>query len=374
MSPMMFAVVGLSVLVGLSLGLLGGGGSILVVPLLTYLGGMEPREAIASSLFVVGVTSLVSLVQHARAGRVRWRTGLLFGAAGMVGAFGGGLLGGHIPGAVLMVAFALMMVATATAMLRPRKTAAGGGAASSATGGGAGTATVSGAAGGTAGTATGGTAGGGADAAGAHPVWRILLDGLVVGAATGLVGAGGGFLVVPALVLLAGLPMSAAVGTSLLVIALKSFAGLGGYLTTVSLNWPVVLAVTAAAVVGSFGGVALSSRVPDQALRRGFGFFVLVMGVIVLAQELPTAAGVALVLVAVLAAAVAVAMCLFTTRCPFRGPASDADAATPAGAAAPGVPAAQAESATPTEAAAAGSPGTSEAPGPATNPLSFERA
>ena len=290
MSPMLIVVVGLSVLVGLSLGLLGGGGSILVVPLLTYLGGMEPREAIASSLFVVGVTSLVSLLQHARAGRVRWKTGLLFGASGMVGAFVGGLAGGHIPGPVLMVAFALMMVATATAMLRPR---------------------------------TGdprGTGMPGDRAEHPHPVWRILLDGLVVGAATGLVGAGGGFLVVPALVLLAGLPMSAAVGTSLLVIALKSFAGLGGYMTTVSLDWPIVLSVTAAAVVGSFGGVALASRVPEQALRRGFGFFVLAMGVFVLAQELPAAAGVVLVLIAVLAAAVAVAMCLFTTRCPLRSP------------------------------------------------------
>ena len=294
MGPMLIVVVGLSVVVGVSLGLLGGGGSILVVPLLTYLGGMEPREAIASSLFVVGVTSLVGLLQHARAGRVRWKTGLLFGAAGMVGAFGGGLVGGHIPGPVLMVAFALMMVATSTAMLRPRK-------------------------------AAGSSGEGLASGPGSHPVWRILLDGLVVGAATGLVGAGGGFLVVPALVLLAGLPMSAAVGTSLLVIALKSFAGLGGYLTSVSLDWPVVLSVTAAAVLGSFGGVALSSRVPEQALRRGFGFFVLVMGVFVLAQELPAAAGVALVLVTVLAAAVAVAMCLFTTRCPFRAPQTERD-------------------------------------------------
>lgn len=293
MGPMLIVVVGLSVVVGVSLGLLGGGGSILVVPLLTYLGGMEPREAIASSLFVVGVTSLVSLLQHARAGRVRWKTGLLFGAAGMVGAFGGGLVGGHIPGPVLMVAFALMMVATAAAMVRSRPTSDAAEPASGTTG--------------------------------SHPVWRILLDGLVVGAATGLVGAGGGFLVVPALVLLAGLPMSAAVGTSLLVIALKSFAGLGGYMTTVSLDWPVVLSVTAAAVLGSFGGVTLSSRVPEQALRRGFGFFVLVMGVFVLAQELPAAAGVALVLVTVLAAAVAVAMCLFTTRCPFRAPQTERD-------------------------------------------------
>lgn len=293
MSPMLIAVVGLSLLVGLSLGLLGGGGSILVVPLLTYLAGMEPREAIASSLFVVGVTSLASLLQHARAGRVRWRTGLLFGGAGMVGAFGGGLIGGHIPGAVLMVAFAAMMVATATAMLGGRRVGGGQGA-------GDGQRPV------------------GAGNSSGHPLWRILLDGLVVGAATGLVGAGGGFLVVPALVLLAGLPMAAAVGTSLLVITMKSFAGLGGYLTSVSLDWPLVLAVTAAAVVGSFGGVALTSRIPEQALRRGFGFFVLGMGVLVLALELPAAAGTALVLTAVAAASVAVGMCMFTTRCPLR--------------------------------------------------------
>lgn len=306
MTPMLIAVVGLALLVGLSLGLLGGGGSILVVPLLTYLAGMEPREAIASSLFVVGVTSLVSLLQHARAGRVRWRTGLLFGAAGMVGAFGGGLIGGHLPGPVLMVAFAAMMLATATAMLRGRRDSGGKKASSRR------------------------KAGSGKKAAGpgrgsGHPLWRILLDGLVVGAATGLVGAGGGFLVVPALVLLAGLPMSVAVGTSLLVITMKSFAGLGGYLTTVSLDWPLVLAVTAAAVAGSFGGVALISRIPEQALRRGFGFVVLGMGVLVLAMELPAAAGTALVLAALVAAGVAVGMCMFTTRCPLRSPPTSAD-------------------------------------------------
>lgn len=111
----------LSVLIGLSLGLLGGGGSILTVPILTYVAGMNPKEAIAASLFVVGTTSAVSAVSHARNGRVKWRTGLVFGAAGMAGAFGGGLLGGHILGTVLMIAFALMMVATSLAMIRGRK-------------------------------------------------------------------------------------------------------------------------------------------------------------------------------------------------------------------------------------------------------------
>ncbi|KZO59435.1 sulfite exporter TauE/SafE family protein [Dietzia cinnamea] len=273
-------VVALAVLVGLSLGLLGGGGSILVVPLLTYIGGLDPREAIATSLFVVGATSLVSLIGHARKGNVRWRTGLIFGAAGMVGAFLGGLAGGYIPGTLLMIAFALMMIATAGAMIKGRKDRDG------------------------------------QSQTHHHPLWRILRDGLVVGAATGLVGAGGGFLVVPALVLLAGLPMTAAVGTSLLVIAMKSFAGLGGYLTSVSLDWPLVAAVTAAAIAGSFVGIRLTSVVPERALRKGFGVFVLLMGAFVLSQELPFPAGpIILGVIVVLAAAAAVCLLGFKERC-----------------------------------------------------------
>ncbi|WP_241736482.1 sulfite exporter TauE/SafE family protein, partial [Dietzia sp. CW19] len=230
-----------------------------------------------------GATSLVSLFGHARKGNVRWRTGLIFGAAGMVGAFGGGLAGGYIPGTVLMVAFAVMMIATAGAMIRGRKDRDG--------------------------RSTGHH----------HPLWRILLDGLVVGAATGLVGAGGGFLVVPALVLLAGLPMTAAVGTSLLVIAMKSFAGLGGYLTSVSLDWPLVAAVTAAAIAGSFVGVRLTSVVPEKALRKGFGVFVLLMGAFVLSQELLFPAA-PIILGAVALLALGAAVCLFFARdrCPLR--------------------------------------------------------
>lgn len=111
----------LAALVGVSLGLLGGGGSILTVPILTYVLGMDPREAIAASLFIVGTTSAVSMIIHAKAGRVRWKTGVLFGVAGMVGAFAGGVIGGFIPGVVLMILFAIMMVVTAAAMIRGRK-------------------------------------------------------------------------------------------------------------------------------------------------------------------------------------------------------------------------------------------------------------
>ncbi|RJT76907.1 sulfite exporter TauE/SafE family protein [Arthrobacter cheniae] len=270
-----------SVLIGLSLGLLGGGGSILTVPILTYIAGFEPKEAIAASLFVVGVTSAFSAISHARNGRVRWRTGLIFGAAGMAGAFGGGLIGGHAPGTLLMIGFALMMVATSLAMIRGRKNVV-------------------------------------AVEHGELPTGKVIIEGLVVGLVTGLVGAGGGFLVVPALALLGGLPMPVAVGTSLVVIAMKSFAGLAGYLTTVSLNWGVVGAVTVAAILGSVIGARLAGRIPEAALRKGFGIFVLVMGVFVLVQELPGTAGIAVGIGAV-ALAAAAAVCWFTVpRCPLR--------------------------------------------------------
>jgi len=281
-APLVIVLV-LAVLVGVSLGLLGGGGSILTVPLLTYVAGLEPTEAIAASLFVVGTTSIVSTVMHARRGNVRWRTGLVFGAAGMAGAFLGGLAGGHIPGTVLMIAFAAMMIATALAMIRGRKARTDPGAGSSRE----------------------------------LPVGRVVLDGLVVGLVTGLVGAGGGFLVVPALALLGGLPMPVAVGTSLLVIAMKSFAGLGGYLTSVSLDWPLVAAVTVAAVVGSFLGARLTSRIPETMLRQGFGYFVLVMGAFVLHQELPGPMG-AVAAGAVAVGLIALGACrLAGERCPL---------------------------------------------------------
>lgn len=271
----------LSILIGLSLGLLGGGGSILTVPILTYVAGLDPKEAIAASLFVVGVTSAVSAINHARNRRVKWRTGVIFGAAGMAGAFGGGLLGGYIPSVVLMVAFALMMIATSIAMIRGRK----------------------------------GSAGEVKDRD--LPLGRVILDGLVVGVITGLVGAGGGFLVVPALALLGGLSMPVAVGTSLVVITMKSFAGLAGYLTSVELDWALVGAVTVAAILGSLLGSRLAGRIPEALLRKGFGVFVLVMGVFVLIQELFNTTGIAAIAAALVAVAATVCWSTVPT-CPLR--------------------------------------------------------
>lgn len=240
----------LAILIGVSLGLLGGGGSILTLPILTYVVGMETKEAIAASLFIVGVTSAFGAISHARAGRIQWVTGLLFGAAGMAGAFVGGRAAAYIPGNILMLAFAGMMVATAVAMLRGRKTPVPAGP------------------------------------RGELQFGKVLVEGMVVGIVTGIVGAGGGFLVVPALVLLGGLPMGVAIGTSLVVIAMKSFAGLAGHLGHVDLDWPITLAVAGAAILGSFGGGALAGRIHPDHLRRGFGIFVLVMAAFVLSKEL----------------------------------------------------------------------------------------
>ena len=238
----------LAVGIGVALGFFGGGGSILTVPLLVYVFGLEPKLAIASSLVVVGVASCSGAFQHWRAGNLRPRTGLLFGAAGMAGAYLGGRTGALLDGGVLLLLFASMMVLTSLAMWRGR----GGGAAPV--------------------------------AAGANG-WKLTAQGFGVGLFTGLVGAGGGFLIVPALALWAGLPMAAAVGTSLFIIALNTGAGFLGYLSHVSVDFGLIAAVTACAIGGSFLGTRLTRVVAPASLRRGFAGFVLVMAALILVRE-----------------------------------------------------------------------------------------
>lgn len=263
----MLMVALLATLIGLSLGLLGGGGSILAVPVLAYGADLPAKEAIATSLIVVGATAAFALIPHARRGHVEWRTGAIFSATAMVGAYMGGLAADWFSGTTLLLLFAAMMVMTALAMFRGRGELK-------------------------------------ADKTKPLPFGLVVAEGLAVGAATGLVGAGGGFLVVPALVLLGGMEMHKAVGTSLMVIALKSFAAFAGHAAHVSIDLQLALIVTGAAVAGSMVGSALSKRVPAQMLRKIFAGFVLMMAGYVVWREagLMPAAGVLLVSASILVA------------------------------------------------------------------------
>lgn len=213
-----------------------------------YVFGLPAKEAIASSLLVVATASLSAAVQHARAGNVRLRTAVVFGGAGVVGAYAGGRASALVDGGVLLLLFAAMMMLTAVAMWRGRRRP---------------TRTVPES---------------GRDA-------RLVLQGLAVGSFTGLIGAGGGFLIVPALVLWAGLPMSAAVGTSLVIIVANSMSGFAGYATHVSVDVPLVVAVAACAVAGSFVGSALARAIDPAQARRAFAAFVLAMGGAILVRE-----------------------------------------------------------------------------------------
>jgi uncharacterized membrane protein YfcA len=238
----------LAVGIGVSLGLLGGGGSILTLPILVYVLGMEAKQAIATSLLVVGVTSAAAMVPHARAGRVNARIGLAFGASSMSGAFVGGRLAHFLPSGVLLLSFSVLMLVTGLAMLRGRAASAA--------------------------------------LTGTRPWGRILLVGAGIGLLTGVIGAGGGFVIVPALALLCGLSMPEAIATSLLVIALNSFAGFAGTLGNVTIDVELAALVTLAAVVGSIGGAFAAGRVPETMLRRAFAWLVLVMAAFMLWRQM----------------------------------------------------------------------------------------
>ena len=245
----------IAALMGISLGLLGGGGSILAVPILKYALGFGAKEAIASSLAVVGATSLFGAVSHWREGRVRWRTGLVFGLVAMAGAYlGAEYIAPFLGGATQLALFGVVMLVAAFLMFREGESAR--------------------------------------DAPGTEKgmlarTYLLLLFavGGAVGILTGLVGVGGGFLIVPALVLLAKVPMKEAVGTSLLVIALNSFAGFAGYLGEVSFQWGLMVLFAALAVAGSFAGTYLVRFVPQGALKRSFAVFLIVMAAFILYEN-----------------------------------------------------------------------------------------
>ena len=256
----MLAVPG-AIAIGLSLGLLGSGGSILTVPVLVYLIGQDEKVAIAGSLFIVGSIALAGGLQFLRAGFVQWRSVLIFGLPGMVGTYLGAVLAAYVSGVMQLALFALVMLAASYLMLRPMDLEHADGR--------------------------------------ERAAWKIAGDGLVVGVITGLVGVGGGFLIVPALVLLGGLSMHQAVATSLIIIALKSYSGFYKYLDvleqqSLELDWKTLFLVTALGIAGSIAGSRLARRLPQAKLKRWFGVFLIIMGIYILARSGPAALGLTL--------------------------------------------------------------------------------
>lgn len=265
----LFEIIGYlaSILIGLTLGLIGGGGSILTVPVLVYIFGESPEIATGYSLFIVGLSSAIGSMSYFKQGLVNVRTALVFGAPAIVAVFSTrAFIVPAIPDEVfsvgsfiitkdilIMLIFAVMMVAASYSMIKKKK------------------------------------AGADEEAPGEqqfnYPL--ILVEGAVVGVLTGLVGAGGGFLIIPALVILSKLPMKEAVGTSLVIIAAKSLIGfLGEGAAETAIKWPFLLAVSAFSIVGIFIGAALAKKIDGAKLKPAFGWFVLVMGIYILIKEL----------------------------------------------------------------------------------------
>jgi uncharacterized membrane protein YfcA len=265
----LLTIIGLfaSTLIGISLGLIGGGGSILTVPVLVYLFNVDPVLATAYSLFIVGLSSLVGAFPKYKSGMIDLKTAVVFGIPSIISVFiTRKVLVPSIPETLfsvgelaftkalaMMLLFAILMVAASVSMIRDKKK-----------------------------EETESTA----PRIFNYPM--ILLEGTVVGVLTGLVGAGGGFLIIPALVMLSKLPMKQAVGTSLLIIAAKSLIGFTGDVMENSKNmdWTLLGVVTALAVLGIFIGNQLSKKIDGAALKKGFGWFVLVMGLYIIIKEL----------------------------------------------------------------------------------------
>lgn len=258
-----------SIIMGLSLGMIGGGGSILTVPILVYLFSVNPILSTAYSLFIVGSTALVGGAFYFRRGEVDLKTGFIFAIPSFIGVYlTRAFVVPNLPDPVftlgatpvpkallIMFVFAILMVVASLSMIKSNNKSKG---------------------------AT--------EAKQMSNTARVLLisaEGLVVGGITGFVGAGGGFLIIPALVVLVGLPMKIAVGTSLFIIATKSLIGfIGDIQHQAFIDWKLLMTISAMAIGGLFFGMSLSKKVPEKALKKGFGYFVLIMGAFILFDQL----------------------------------------------------------------------------------------
>jgi hypothetical protein len=255
---------------GMVLGLFGSGGSIVALPALLYLLDVAPKSAIAMSLGVVGVTATITAFDNWRRGNVVIRVALVFGLFGVMGTFAGARLGLLTPVVVQLGLFTLVMYAAAWRMLKPARLVPAPVVAST--------------------DAVAATGGGTAALSHCHDFFspcmgHIALHGIGVGILTGLVGVGGGFLIVPALVLLSGIPMKQAVGTSLAIVAAKSYAGFAGYMGGVPIDYALMGAFTAVTVVGSFVGTRLASHISQAALKKAFAWFLVVVASYILLKS-----------------------------------------------------------------------------------------
>ena len=251
---------------GLLLGILGSGGSIITMPAFIYLLGVDPKPAIAMSLGVVGLTAGISSLQHGWRGNINFRIVLIFGAFGAVGTFAGAKIGVILPDTVQLLMFASIMYYAAYKMLMQRRMQRS-------------KPVIVGAQKDLNGPAVDD------QALGSLHFGHIALHGVVVGILTGIVGVGGGFLIVPALVLLSGLSMKRAVGTSLMIIALKSFAGFAGYVGAVPIDLVLMATFSAVAVTAGLAGGLVSHKIPEAGLKTSFAIFLLIVASYMLFQE-----------------------------------------------------------------------------------------
>lgn len=252
---MILASIG-ALFIGMTLGLLGSGGSILTVPVLTYVVGQETKVAIAGSLMIVGIISLFAALPYARQKLVKWRTVVVFGLPGMMGAVAGAWSAQFVSDALQMLFFAMLLLVASYLMFKPVKLQDPGSEGSE------------------------------------RAMIKIAIDGFLVGSVTGLVGVGGGFLIIPALVLLGGMSMRLAVGTSLVIIAINSFTGFVGYLSVLEVlnlrvDWQIIGLFSAIGVCGSWLGHKLSGRVNQDQLKQGFAVFLVFMGGFIFYKTVP---------------------------------------------------------------------------------------
>jgi hypothetical protein len=242
---------------GLMLGIFGSGGSIITTPALLYLLQIEPKSAIAMSLGIVAITATITALQHWRNGNVNARVTLVFGLFGIAGTYAGARLGVITPVVIQLTLFALVMYAAAWKMLKPARKSVGAVAVGELS------ACDSG-----------------------HCLTHVAMHGILVGALTGLVGVGGGFLIVPALVLLSGLSMKQAIGTSLAIVAIKSYAGFAGYAGAVDIDYGLMGVFTTVAIAGSLVGTHYAQRVSGDVLKRGFALFLMLVASYILFNQL----------------------------------------------------------------------------------------